>query len=282
MAKKENKDIETFDGDEIWDRSEDQEWDNVISFGEGVGKESACLVTPEPIDSDLQTYAPFQVFTLVPGASMTLYFNGPQGASVQISSTRQANSGGHMHSGGPTVRASPSNFRLGGAYPQNVPVSFTAPAAGGITKTTFQFSAGNPRTHRHQFIVRVNGLVRLSNRPSITLTGATSSHPDNHYGTRRFVSSLEKLADAFKAQFNKPIYVNDMSLEHGGIFDIRANWNRPHATHRNGTNADVNSRSMRQEEKVFFKRKASELGLNAVEHGTPLHWHITGPQFTYT
>ena len=33
--------------------------------------------------------------------------------------------------------------------------------------------------------------------------------------------------------------VNDMSLEKGGVFDIDADWMKPHGLHRNGVAADI-------------------------------------------
>jgi hypothetical protein len=38
------------------------------------------------------------------------------------------------------------------------------------------------------------------------------------------------------------IYINDMSLPYGGLFDIQGNWRPPHVTHRTGRNADISGR----------------------------------------
>lgn len=42
-----------------------------------------------------------------------------------------------------------------------------------------------------------------------------------------------------RVQPGQPMRINDISLERGGMFDIQADWNPPHDSHRSGTDVDI-------------------------------------------
>jgi hypothetical protein len=86
------------------------------------------------------------------------------------------------------------------------------------------------------------------------LTGQTTEHPSNHYGTSFFVAVT--LPGISTAWFNppvpfalvQPLAINDMSLIDGGVFDLAKDWNTnpdprlvKHKWHKWGDEADIGS-----------------------------------------
>lgn len=82
------------------------------------------------------------------------------------------------------------------------------------------------------------------------LTGATTPHPLNHFGTADAVTRLRMIAQKYKKDTQKKLSINDMSLPNGGLFDLCSTWNPAdkcppaapnggHSTHRAGTDADI-------------------------------------------
>jgi len=72
-------------------------------------------------------------------------------------------------------------------------------------------------------------------------SGVTSQHRVNHYGTSRLIEKLKALADSVHADSSYVLRINDISLQHGGPFDILNKWDTPHETHREGRSADVDN-----------------------------------------
>ncbi len=110
-------------------------------------------------------------------------------------------------------------------------------------------------------------------------------HEDNHYGTTRLVSSLMLLSTIYNSMTsdNTPVLkFNDMSLIKGGLFDIYANWNSPHRTHRTGWNVDVRANNLEdaipESYWYLFESLVSSMGGKArlENSGTPeQHYHLT-------
>jgi len=75
----------------------------------------------------------------------------------------------------------------------------------------------------------------------IRLTGQTTRHPNNHYGTAEWVQSTIVLATEFFSRKFATLGINDMSLAQGGLFDIQnqSDWLPPHILHRTGTSVDI-------------------------------------------
>ena len=79
------------------------------------------------------------------------------------------------------------------------------------------------------------GLTELDVTDFIHLSGATKTHPDNHFGTQKTIQSAKALAHYIstllflRAGGTQPIAtvgINDMSLSKGGLFDICGRWDR--------------------------------------------------------
>jgi hypothetical protein len=211
---------------------------------------------------------------VAPGGQITFYLSGTPGARVSIAVNRVQNSGGHLHAGGPSGSISPQSLVLGPKYPQNQTAVFTAPIASGSVQVTANFSPGNPPTITAMVNVAVPGLVELTGGVGITLTGASPTHPKNHYGLPALISKIQQLAAVFHNKFGKNLFVNDMSLPDGGLYDFKNTFAPPHATHREGRTVDINSTSMSQAERDFFRTTALGLGFAVTLETNPEHWHL--------
>ena len=88
---------------------------------------------------------------------------------------------------------------------------------------------------------------------------------------------LEDLAAAYYDEYGINLYVNDMSLIEGGLFDIKGNWKTPHVTHRGSRQVDIHRTSMTEAQRTFFEQKAEDLGFTVEVHpnnGSGFHWHL--------
>jgi hypothetical protein len=135
-------------------------------------------------------------------------------------------------------------------------------------------------------------LSSLGAGTNYNLVGATSTHPDNHYGQAIALTNLPLIASDYKAQFypdgNKgptpipdadKLKYNDMSLINGGKFDINAGWgpNDDHQEHRVGINCDVpyNNVPVGRQQAVedIFRARNSPTFLKHFPPDAP-HWHL--------
>jgi hypothetical protein len=189
-------------------------------------------ITGNPIDLDHKFTVVRGVTSLSPESRARVYVSGPQGVVVNMGLKRLAGTAGHAHPGGPAGNATPSRVSLSTPYPQNVSVEFVAPIASGIIEMQAVVDGSAQNLSSHKFKVKVPNLHPLSSSNSLVLVGSTGAHPDNHYGTTSLNSKLRQLSVMFFNKFGIPIYVNDMSLEWGGLFDIAGHWSSPHLTHR--------------------------------------------------
>lgn len=162
-----------------------------------------------------------------------------------------ANDGGHKHS----VSSKPlGEFVINGASTDTYEffdssnadhvVTYTAPPFSGdiILRSTSCTNVGHPCFNEDRVIrVRHKGLASLPPSSDYLLIGQTATHPDNHYANAAMNSFVTRLAREWKARLaNEPILqINDISLEHGGHFDYKANWSGPHKQHIFGNDVDI-------------------------------------------
>lgn len=232
---------------------------------------AALGCSPFPVEAGVSVVAE-PVADVVPGGQVTWYFNGPAGARVNINLSRLQNTGGHNHPGGPTGSVAPQSFVLGPRYPQNQPSVFTAPVAAGSVQMVSSFSPGGTTTGLNR--VAVPGLITLTGGVGISLTGASATHPVNHGGMPILISKIQQLAAEYHSKFGKNLFINDMSLPDGGLYDFKNTWAPPHVTHREGRTVDINSTSMAQPEKDSFRVMALSLGFSVTLETNPEHWHL--------
>jgi len=212
---------------------------------------------------------------LQPHGTKTWYVSGPEGNTFSTALTFEGG-GGHSHNVGSndpraTGTMNPPSGTITGEYPQNIPQVYRAGATCGRVRddTTVGGTA-----YQEFYNIAIGGLQALSESTGVVLVGSTGTHPSNHWGTPGICGAIRTLGAAFHAQYTKPIYVNDMSLQTGGLFDIQGNFASPHQTHQDGRHADMNWSSMTEGERIWFKAKAEEIGFHVEVHPSPNHWHL--------
>ena len=94
---------------------------------------------------------------------------------------------------------------------------------------------------RDTLTVRVPGLVELPEAVYYERIGGRYPHSSNHWCTQAVMERVQSIAMVwFLENPNEALMmINDMSLEYGGLFDVRGNWQSPHDSHRIGTDVDV-------------------------------------------
>jgi hypothetical protein len=242
-------------------------------------------------------------------ASVSCTGRSPAGVGVTLVAEVTANSGGHQHDD--EVRHTRHMGQLGslqGMSTENGRVlngvtdadgklyfSFTAPAPAGDHSVTAQCAdSTNPCGMAQGAVwVGIKGLQPIGTG-SWKLVGSKPEHPDNRYLTVPAYLVLQQLANYWRqlyVPFGPVFFVNDASLERGGLFDCceiykdRNNvehdrkvdgwWTPPHSEHRRGTEVDING-IRREDEEDFEKYMRDELGANARIHdaGTGRHYHV--------
>lgn len=95
------------------------------------------------------------------------------------------------------------------------------------------------------YAVGYQSFVYIANSNIFYQTGGnTTGHGDNtfnHWMTVNAATGLQQAATSYINQYNpsQEVCINDMALPIGGKFDIKDNWQSPHASHDQGTAADV-------------------------------------------
>ena len=104
--------------------------------------------------------------------------------------------------------------------------------------------------------IPLDGQLTATPDDPFVLSGQTTPHPDNHFGTDTALERVRQIADAYvdnQAGCTDPairptcpkLKINDLSLVRGGVYDLNNQWfgdNTPgkaHWGHRTGTEADI-------------------------------------------
>jgi hypothetical protein len=120
---------------------------------------------------------------------------------------------------------------------------------------------GFPDTQQ-RVTVQVEGLQPLEANPELyVLVGAPNNHAGtndpcrpvaprsrhfiNHWGTPNLNAAVVRIADTMLRETGILLRVNDMSLLHGGLFDIDNDWHTPHMSHRIGKAVDIGFNGIR-------------------------------------
>lgn len=169
----------------------------------------------------------------------------PELAITKITKTRKSSpSYGHSHAVDNNNRdcRGATNYDSGKTNKSGVfNFYYRGPKAAGetVVKVEYKFPNGVKGSRSITFISRKNGLVRFTGGTGIKLVGSNSKHPGNHWGTSALNTLLRNVGSDFYKKYKQAIFVNDMSLQYGGLFDINGNWKPEHHEHRTGRNADV-------------------------------------------
>jgi hypothetical protein len=144
---------------------------------------------------------------------------------------------------------------------------------------------------------KVQDLLLLADGADYDLVGGTCNHhgpsdrdipqrcqtPDNnHYATAGVIINIQNIASAYYRQFPRAevLKVNDMSLEYGGRFDFRGQWEGylDHQYHRQGTDVDIRSTSIPDDDRY---RDINRNG--RYDRGEPIKFDLNGNgQYDYT
>lgn len=178
------------------------------------------------------------------------------------------NSGGHDHdgnrpvgtfSGGNILFSSPPHGRTG--PDGKLTATYTASAFGG-QETIKVHVTDTPSVSTSAVLeVRVPGLTDMpaSGLPrQYNLTGSTQSHPNNHFALSSTTGAMVEISRDYGRRANRILGINDLSLNNGGLFDIRADWRKPHNLHRLGRSADIDRGSERADRPGEFVIVACE------------------------
>lgn len=164
---------------------------------------------------------------------------------------------------------------------------YTAPEVSGevLLKGTAKIENCGTSSTTLEIRVTVGGLTTLPISSNYTLIGSygepgvSSKHISNHHVTQEMNSLIFRVAEKFKIAFPDapPLRVNDGSLEWGGLFDIKNNWGKPHASHRFGNDIDLDDISALQLKRLkgIIKIESSE---KAIFRNEINHYHIRLPR----
>ena len=214
---------------------------------------------------------------LRPNSTLVVYVNGPPGDSVSMLLDFEGGSNGHNHSGGtsdPRVvgACSPRQFTLG-PYPQNVAVTYRSTNFCGLVKLT---TRGNSGSDIDYFRVKFPGLASLPPHPNIRAYQNDTTHPQSHYGRQDLITAIHRCATAFGQEFpGDRLWINDMSLPWGGVFDIGGTHTAPHSGHKWGGEVDISYNLQTGAQRQWFRNNAGYYFTRVLLHGNPLHWHCS-------
>lgn len=200
--------------------------------------------------------------------------------------------GGHAHYGGGFSAwgtLSPNSTSTG-PNGEGAPFRYTPGTSAGVVWPYVSFTLDGQfytAAPQNGIIVGVsrNDLPYIGNGDFV-LVGATSSHPDNHYGEAAFIDGLHQLATDYRNAWGYILAYNDSSLRRGMVFDLGQNYSPPHVSHQEGRSQDVRANggaysipfdaTIRQ----WFVQRVEEIFGQAPLHENPgtgnEHYHIRG------
>jgi hypothetical protein len=137
---------------------------------------------------------------------------------------------------------------------------------------------------------KVSGLVLLNDGTDYDLIGGTAEHHGpptyadnhNHFATADVRTNIQRIATEYHRQFPDELVlqINDMSLPLGGRFDIDGHWqgNSNHQYHRQGTDVDIRSTSIPDDDRYKDANRNGRYDL-----GEPITFDLNGNgQYDYT
>ncbi len=158
-------------------------------------------------------------------------------------------------------------------------------------------TATTPFAIRETLRVRVEGLAELGPGRGYALVGETATHPQNHYGRPFLRNWIRHLAQRAQEEMGEFLYINDMSLEGGGLFDVCGTFNPStsclssaglpvsgHVQHRWGDQVDLTATHARGEgpEHSRFVKLMKEVARHLFGRNSAVyyryharHYHVT-------
>ncbi|MFZ3073103.1 MAG: putative metal-binding motif-containing protein [Thermodesulfobacteriota bacterium] len=178
----------------------------------------------------------------------------PKGCNVSLVVEPEKKSGGHEHDDKRPKGAlstlsgdslSKDAILFGEGKTDTEPLIYTSSAISGIEKIKANFKESG-KSSESEIHVKVAELAPFpAALYAYRLTGNTCElclkHPDNHYGTSYTNQNAAAMAWDYYERHKISLGINDMSLESGGLFDIKGNWSSSpgHQLHRIGKSVDI-------------------------------------------
>jgi len=214
------------------------------------------------------------------------------GANVILSVERASvGFGGHDHDAAFTTATSTRPLGTVGKVTDNgdgtYTATYTAPkiAAEDIIVAKVSKGTQSKQAKSATITAQVSGLVKFNAVKPHSLIGGTTKHhgppkntPDNnHFATTTTNAKITKLLTLYNKKHASGLYVNDMSLPKGGLFDVGATrWSSPHLSHRRGIDMDmhtmdVKGKIIKLRLRVLNKEHKKALFKSILDEGNHLH-----------
>ncbi|HAR41400.1 MAG TPA: hypothetical protein DCS07_02015 [Bdellovibrionales bacterium] len=200
--------------------------------------------------------------------------NPVYGKSIQFYSAPQDGSGGHIaeihHGARPKGTFESSSCTTGADG--TCQVTYTASQFGGLEKILGNLSGNASVKDSKTLTVKVPALAPLSGGPYTFKCFGNSSEPScpgggyghtSFYSVQSFVDEdMFAIASAYSGTFpGAPLLtVTDASLSWGGLYDYKNTWTNPHRFHREGTDIDIRSTSIPDDNQETFESIVCRLG----------------------
>ncbi len=205
------------------------------------------------------------------------------GCTVNLSVEPAEYSGGHSHYGNrPKGSVAPDSISFSDGEVGVKTAKYIPSEVAGIEKIIAEIEGGG-QSEEFGIEVRVPRLSSMAGGNYYRLTGQTTTHPINHYGTEYTVEKTQLMAKDFYKLFGATLGINDMSLQWGGLFDIGppygSYWIPPHKSHRKGTSVDVDRQGespagMIWVDRNYIKRRCENYSGHLVPEAT-IHCEFT-------
>lgn len=179
--------------------------------------------------------------------------------------------------------------------------SYIAPESSGTTHLSvvgFKGTRYSPLTINSDLDVFIAGLYGRGGyvgynggRWSMKPNSAPAHNEQNYYATQALLGRLDNVASSYQDIYRtitgrdtQGIFINDMSLPSGGLFDFRGTYKPPHASHRRGEAADIgiNNHGYSNLQIQIIASRIAANGLQQPETAAssrtcPITYDVTGP-----
>ena len=275
---------------------------------DGAPKETTLRMRPSVITSTLSPYGTGP--QIIETVSECIQFpSGTVAPNCDITidwSARNA-SGGHVHNADrpPGIFATENGVRAGSTTPGppasisdnsgptgTLGVTYTAPESGGITDlmvsgvATVDGKVTQFGPNSFTIGVAVDGLQRAV-VPGMQVNAASNMHGNNNgHALPAMAAALSRVTQRFSSELKqrglpvRDVRATALSLPLGGLFDFRTQWQKPHASHRFGDDADIGIREFNRLEREALAEAILASGftipVRAESPSDPqaTHWHI--------
>jgi hypothetical protein len=181
-----------------------------------------------------------------------------------------------------------------------IKLTFKASEMGGSHNITATCDSCSNKTVDKKVDVRVPDLIPISPNPPQNANGSykyafTAVDPGHvgtsggrqrgeYYLTKEAIDNLQDLIELFAEDGWGIVGLNDASLNWGGLYDLKNNWNKPHSEHREGEEIDISFKRAGNvvstaKQNAFYKKfcedKKAEVPFSILHHYvlTP-HFHV--------